>query len=109
MKISITGKHINLGEAFQQHVRDTLEAAVRKYFEKATDALVVVIPEAHLFRAEVNVHVAAGIEAHATADAETVPAAYDAALERMEKQLRRDKRKLRNHHNGTPRKLADEA
>jgi ribosomal subunit interface protein len=105
MKITVTGKQIDLGEAFQQHVRSNLDAAVRKYFDGAVDSLVVVAPEAHLYKAEITVHVGSGIEAHAAADGETVHAAFDGALERMEKQLRRDKRKRRNHHAGAPRKL----
>jgi hypothetical protein len=59
---------------------------------------VVFSKEAHLIRAEVSVHIGRGIVVNAGAAATEVYAAYEAAAERIAKQLRRYKRRLRDHH-----------
>lgn len=107
MHITITGRHIDLGEALQTHVREKLGPAIAKYYEPAVDARVVFSKNAHLIKAEVTVHVGAGIDAHAEAEDAEIYAAFDAMLVKAEKQLRRDKRKRRNHHDGVARKGAE--
>lgn len=107
MKVTVSGKQLDLGDALQTHATETMTSSIGKYYDKAVDAQVVVRREAHLFHADLSVHVGTGIDAHATAEGDSAYAAFDAAVERLEKQLRRDKRKRRNHHAGAQRKLAD--
>ncbi len=100
MKILISGKQLDLGETLQTRVTERLGPAITKYYDEALEARVTFRREAHLYQAEISVHVGTGIDAHATGDASEIYACFEAALERMEKQLRRDKRKRRNHHAG---------
>lgn len=103
MQISVTGKQLDLGQALKAHVSDRLTAVVGKYFDAALDAQVIFSREAHLFHAECRVHVGAGIFMQAEAEADEIYASFDAALIHLEQQLRRDKRKRRNHHAGADR------
>ncbi|HKL06169.1 MAG TPA: HPF/RaiA family ribosome-associated protein, partial [Roseovarius sp.] len=41
MRYQISGKQIDIGDALQTHVQDELGAAVAKYAERPTDALVI--------------------------------------------------------------------
>jgi ribosomal subunit interface protein len=98
MHLTVTGKQIDTGDALRRHVEASLGSILGKYFKTAIEAHVVLSREAHLSRAEVSVHIGRGIVVNAGAAAPDVYAAYDAAAERIAKQLRRYKRRLRDHH-----------
>lgn len=101
MHLQVSGKQIDVGGALREHVEKRLSSGVAKYFDRAIDAHVVFSREAHQFRADCTVHVGHGISASAEAAAGDAYGAFDAAAERVEKQLRRTKRRLRNHHHPT--------
>jgi ribosomal subunit interface protein len=69
-----------------------------KYFDHVIEAAAVFSREAHLYRADLSVHVGHGISFTAEAEADEPFPAFDLAAERLAKQLRRHKRKLRDHH-----------
>lgn len=98
MQIQVSGKKIDIGEALQTHVKERLNKGVSKYFEHAIHAEVVFSREAHLFRADVHVNegTGSGITIKSRAENTEIYAAFDAAAERIEKQLRRYKRKIRS-------------
>jgi ribosomal subunit interface protein len=98
MQLTVTGKQIEIGDALRAHVESSLDSILDKYFRTAIEAHVVVAKEAHLIRAEISVHVGRGIVVNAGAAVGEVYAAFDAAAERVAKQLRRYKRRLRDHH-----------
>ncbi|MEL6887096.1 MAG: ribosome-associated translation inhibitor RaiA [Pseudomonadota bacterium] len=98
MQYQISGKQIDIGEALQTHVRNDLGTVVEKYAERPTGALVVFSKSAHEFVCEATVHLSTGLTAQAKAHATEIYAAFDACSEKMEKQLRRYKRRLKDHH-----------
>ncbi|WP_415922368.1 ribosome hibernation-promoting factor, HPF/YfiA family [Tateyamaria sp. SN6-1] len=98
MQYQISGKQIDIGEALQTHVRNDLGTVVEKYAERPTNAQVVFSKSAHEFVCEATVHLSTGLTAQAKAHATEIYAAFDACSEKMEKQLRRYKRRLKDHH-----------
>jgi len=98
MRYQISGKQIDIGEALQTHVKDELGAAVAKYAERPTDAHVIFSKNASEFACEAIVHLSTGLTAQASAKAHEIYGAFDACCEKMEKQLRRYKRRLKDHH-----------
>ncbi len=78
--------------------KSSLDSILEKYFKTAIEAHVVVCREAHLVRAEISLRIGRGIVVNAGAAAGDGYAAFDAAAERVAKQLRRYKRRLRDHH-----------
>lgn len=100
MDISITGKNLDVGAALREHVSEQLDATVTKYFHRAHDSMVNFSREAHLFRADISVHPGRGLLVKGHFAADDAYAAFDGALERIRKQLRRYKRRLSNHHKG---------
>ncbi len=98
MRIQVSGKQIDIGEALRQHVEDRLGEAVSKYFDRPVEAVVTFSKEGHLFVTDSSVHLPTGMKAQATARAEEIYASFDGAVERMDKQLRRYKRRLKDHH-----------
>lgn len=98
MQYTISGKQIDIGEALQTHVRDELGSVVQKYAERPTSAQVIFSKSAHEFVCEATVHLSTGLTAQAKAHATEIYAAFDGCSEKMEKQLRRYKRRLKDHH-----------
>jgi len=101
MDISVIGKNIDVGDALRGHVEEHLGSAVAKYFARAIDATVVFTREGRIFRADISVHPGPrGLLVQGRADGDDAYAAFDGALERISKQLRRYKRRLSDHHKG---------
>ena len=98
MQLIVTGKQIDTSVVLREHVESSLGAILEKYFKTAIEAHVVFSKEAHLNRAEVSIHIGRRIVANAGASATETYAAFDAAAERIAKQMRRYKRRLRDHH-----------
>lgn len=98
MQYQISGRQIDIGEALQTHVRDDLNTVVEKYAERPTSAQVIFSKSGHEFVCEATVHLSTGLTAQAKAHATEIYAAFDSCSEKMEKQLRRYKRRLKDHH-----------
>ena len=98
MRYQISGKQIDIGEALQTHVQTELDEAVKKYAERPTDANVVFSRSAHEYVCETTVHLSTGLTAQAKAHANEIYAAFEGCCDKMETQLRRYKRRLKDHH-----------
>ncbi|MBL6929319.1 MAG: ribosome-associated translation inhibitor RaiA [Rhodospirillales bacterium] len=98
MEITVKGKNLNVGDSLRTHVEENLDSDVKKYFDRALHATVLFSREAHLFRADVTVHAGRGMTMQGKCAADEIHAAFDGALDRISKQLRRYKRRLRDHH-----------
>ncbi|MFV2054336.1 ribosome hibernation-promoting factor, HPF/YfiA family [Aliiroseovarius sp. YM-037] len=98
MRYQISGKQIDIGDALQVHVKEELGNVVDKYAERPTDAQIIFSRSAHEFVCEATVHLSTGLTAQAKAHANEIYAAFDQCSEKMEKQLRRYKRRLKDHH-----------
>ncbi len=98
MEIKIAGKNMELGAALQERISDGLEAAVSKYFDRTGDAHVTVTKVAHLIEVDLNLHLPSGIILQAVGQADEPYAALEAALDKIEKRVRRYKRRLKDHH-----------
>jgi len=98
MQLTVTGKQTEIGEALRRHVESSLGSILEKYFKTAIEAHVVLSKEAHLSRVEISIHIGRGIVVNGRAATSEAYTAFDAAAERLAKQLRRYKRRLRDHH-----------
>lgn len=98
MRIQVSGKQMDIGDALRTHVEGRLTEAVGKYFDRPVDALVIFCKDRHQFVADSSVHLSTGMTVQATARADEIYASFESAVERMEKQLRRYKRRLKDHH-----------
>ncbi|MBI1417105.1 MAG: ribosome-associated translation inhibitor RaiA [Limimaricola sp.] len=98
MRYQISGKQIDIGEALQTHVKTELGASVDKYAGRPTEANVVFSKSGFEFVCEIVVHLSTGLTAQAKAHEAEIYAAFDACCEKMDKQLRRYKRRLKDHH-----------
>jgi ribosomal subunit interface protein len=100
MKISVSGKGVDIGEAFSTHAQERIESGVTKYIDRVNMIDVVASKRGHEFTININGNTgtSSGIIIKSTARANDIYAALDAAAEKIEKQLRRYKRRLTDHH-----------
>lgn len=101
MQLTVQGKQIDLGDALRTHVADKLEEVNNKYFNHASFATVTFSREGHghgLIRAHIQIRVGKNIHVLGEAVEGDPYAAFDAATTKVAKQLRRYKRRLRDHH-----------
>ena len=98
MQLTVTGKQVDVGGALRRHVETSLDALLGKYCRTAIEAHAVFAREAHLIRTDLSLHIGRGIMIKSGATASDYYPAFDAAAERLAKQLRRYKRRLRDHH-----------
>lgn len=102
MQLHIAGRHVDLGESFQQHAEKRLTEGLAKYLDRVTSVNVVVSKQAHhQFRVDINGNTGthSGITLKSQGEAGEIYAAFDEAATKIEKQLRRYKRRLKDHQN----------
>ncbi len=102
MEISVFGKQIDIGEALRAHIELSLTGGVAKYFDHPGQAQVTFSHEGAGFRCDCSVHFDAGILLQSTGEASDIYASFEAAAVRMEKRVRRYKRRLKNHRSERP-------
>ena len=100
MSLRISGKQMEIGDAFRTRITDRIGEAVGKYFDGGFSGHVVVEKTGSRFDADCMVHLDSGTSLQATGQAQDPQLAFDAAAERIEKRLRRYKRRLKSHQAG---------
>lgn len=110
MRIQVAGRQMDVGEALRTRIESELASGVGKYFNRATDAVVTVAKNGGGQSIEVDctVHLASGISLQAEGHGGDAHSAFDDALGKLEKRVRRYKRRLRNHHSDTKSPLPAE-
>lgn len=101
MELNVHGKQIDVGEALRTHVSDKLEDLNEKYFNHATFATVTFSKEGHgkpRIKTHINVQLGKNIMVAADSTDPDPYAAFESAATKVGKQMRRYKKKLRDHH-----------
>jgi ribosomal subunit interface protein len=99
MQLTVNGQHINVGDALRTHVADKLEAINSKYFNRAIDVQVTFSKETEsLYKTHISLRMGKDILVQATAKEHDPYLCFDSAADKIAKQLRRYKRRLRDHH-----------
>ena len=99
MDIRVSGHQMDTGEALRAHVETRLSGIVNKYFRSALSSAVTFgKAPAGAFRCDIVTHVTHGLILKGMGSAHDAHVALDQAAEKIDKQLRRYKRRLRDHH-----------
>lgn len=109
MDIRVSGHQIDTGEALQTYVANRLNTMVEKYFSRALSSQVTVGKGAHgSFTSDIVTHVTKGLVLKSHGDAHEVHLSFDQAAEKLDKQLRRYKRRIQNRHQQALHSQAEE-
>ncbi len=107
MQVQVTGKHVDVGEALRTRVSDELTSSIGKYFDReGGGADVVVSREGHAFKVDCAVTLASGRQVTTQGLGGDAHLAFDAAILKLTKRIRRYKNRLKDHH---PQALARQA
>ncbi|MGB3166838.1 MAG: ribosome-associated translation inhibitor RaiA [Alteraurantiacibacter sp.] len=99
MDIRVSGHQVDTGAALQEHASDRLGTIVDKHFSRAISSTVTFgKAPANSFAADIVLHVNHGLILKSHGQAHEAHQAFDQAAEKIEKQLRRYKRRLKDRH-----------
>jgi ribosomal subunit interface protein len=93
--ITVQSSTVDLGDAFRQHAEDCIRKVASKYFNRLNTAAVHVNKEGVFYRCTVNIQMGALKMMSGEVLEKEVYRAFNQALEKCAKQLRRHKRELR--------------
>ncbi len=96
MTLRVSGKNLDIGEALKSRVEERVAGALSKYFDGAYSGHVTVAKDGAGFRTECVLHLASGITLEASGAAHDAYASFDQTAGRLEKRLRRYKRRLKD-------------
>ncbi|WP_269584011.1 ribosome hibernation-promoting factor, HPF/YfiA family [Roseibium sp. Sym1] len=111
MALRISGKNVDVGDAMREHITDRIEDALEKYFTGGFTGHVTLSREGTGFKSECSLHLDTGIVLQVSAQDQDPRNSFDQAADKIEKRLRRYKRKLKDHHghNGHEREAMEAA
>lgn len=99
MQINVSGHHMNSGKSLTQYISDRLNSHVTKYFKQAIGADVKYTKGKTGYDVKIRVFDGLGkkLSFVANANGDNPYSVFDMASEKVEKQLRRFKRKIKSH------------
>ncbi len=109
MNLQISGKHMNVGDALTSRIEHRIEDAVSKYFNGGFSGNVTLEKHGNRFACDCTIRLDSGVSLQGTSTEVDATAAFDIAAERIEKRLRRYKRRLKDHHQVNSDKILADA
>ncbi|MEQ1715372.1 MAG: ribosome-associated translation inhibitor RaiA [Hyphomicrobium sp.] len=97
MTIQITGKNVEVGDAYQTYVSDKIRSLLQKYVSRDLKGHVRLEKERGLFKTNCSVRLASGLLLEAHGEGGDAYQSADAAVERLETRVRKYKRRLKDH------------
>lgn len=108
MQLDVTFRNIDSTSALKRYAQEKVER-VKKYVDRPMEAHVVLFAQRHHMHADIQIHVhQSELVLRGKANEEDMYASIDLAMDKIERQLRRYKEKLKNHKpsaNGAPLKV----
>src|SRR5262245_37604178 len=98
MSLRISGKHMDIGDAFRSRIEERVGDSIEKYFDGGFAGHVTVSKAGSRYTADCMIHLDSGAALQATSDAQDPVVAFEGAAERLEKRLRRYKRRLKSRN-----------
>lgn len=100
MDIRVSGHQVAIGDALKGHVEDRLQGIADKYFARALSSEVTFGKGPHDvgFKCDIVAHVMRGLVLKGRHEAQDAHLSFDGAAEKIEKQLRRYMRRLKDRH-----------
>jgi ribosomal subunit interface protein len=98
MQIKITGKHLDIGDALRTHIETKLQSFRERFFEGSVHGNVTLEKQRGQFLTDCTLHLATGLVLQSHAQDAAAMGSADSALSHLEKQLKKYKQRLKDHH-----------
>ncbi len=96
MQVNITGQHVEVTESMHNYTMEKLER-LERHFENITNVHVILSVEKLRQKAEATVHVNGG-DLFADSEETDMYAALDGLIDKLDRQIRKHKEKMKDHH-----------
>lgn len=96
MQIDLTGHHVDITPALRDYVNDKFER-LERHFDNVTDVHVILSVEKVRHKAEATIQVSGG-NLFADSTEEDMYAAIDGLVDKLDRQVKKHKEKLTDHH-----------
>lgn len=100
MTIQITGKNVEVGDAYQSYVADKIRSLLQKYVSRDLNGHVRLEKERGLFKTNCSVRLSSGLLLETHGEGSDAYASADAAVERLETRMRKYRQRLKGHDSG---------
>lgn len=100
MPLRVSGKNLDIGEALRAQVVERVSQTISKYFDGSFSGHVTVEREGTGFRTDCALHLASGMTLQVEGMAHDAYQSAERAADKLEKRMRRYKRKLKDHAPG---------
>ncbi|MBS0232455.1 MAG: ribosome-associated translation inhibitor RaiA [Proteobacteria bacterium] len=107
MTIQITGKNVEVGDAFQTYAGDKIRSVLQKYLAREVDGHIRLERERELFKTACSVRLANGLLLEAHGEGADAYGSVDSAAHRLETRVRRYKGRIKNHSTAAARRKVD--
>jgi putative sigma-54 modulation protein len=95
MQINLTGHHVDITDALRQYVQTKIER-LERHFDSVTNVHVVLSVEKLQHKAEATMHMS-GADVFADSVHEDMYAAIDGLVDKLDRQIKKHKEKLKEH------------
>lgn len=95
MQINLTGHHVDITDALRQYVQTKIER-LERHFDSVTNVHVVLSVEKLQQKAEATMHMS-GADVFADSVHEDMYAAIDGLVDKLDRQIKKHKEKLKDH------------
>src|SRR5262245_42589455 len=96
MQLSVTGHHVEVTASLREYVGTKL-ARLERHFDQMTDIHCILTVEKLFHKAEATVYVGGGA-IHADSIEDNMYAAIDMLVDKLDRQVKKHKEKLTDHH-----------
>ena len=96
MQLNLTGHHVEITDSLRDYVTGKLER-LERHFDAVTNVHVILSVEKTRQKAEATVHVT-GNDIFANSEDESMYAAIDALIDKLDRQIKKHKEKVTDHH-----------
>ncbi|MBI1385417.1 MAG: ribosome-associated translation inhibitor RaiA [Rhizobiales bacterium] len=103
MPLQVTGTNLDVGAALREYATDRVESAIAKYVDGAISGHVRVERTRIGFATRCSVQLSWGLILQSEGEASDAHASVDEAVERLDKRMRRHKRRLVGRHHAAPK------
>ena len=106
MQINLTGHHVEITDSLRDYVNEKI-GRLEKHFEKVSNTHVILSVENVRQKAEATVNMS-GNSIFAEATADDMYASIDALTDKLDRQVKKHKEKLKNHLHHKPKVVTEE-
>lgn len=100
MPLRVTGKNLDIGDSLRKHVTEKVDTLIARYFDGRVSGHVVITTEGSAYRTDCSLHLSSGVDLQAEGRAHEPYASFEQACDKIERRLRRYKKRLKEHASG---------